>query len=154
MTSIEEELAATNVNRSYSLGASSIAIFTFLLFFLYPRFASGEIDAMLFQATIVIMGVTTFCFVFASLYYFGSSLGDRIPAADRVVYYRRGDQFWLLGYTLLFLLPCLILFLVKLVAVGAAWFALWLLYLLFVLRYFTRIQLAQASRGARIGGRA
>ncbi len=27
----------------YSLGATSIAIFTFMLFFLYPRFASGGI---------------------------------------------------------------------------------------------------------------
>jgi hypothetical protein len=30
---MEDELAATNVNRSYSLGATSIAIFTFMLFF-------------------------------------------------------------------------------------------------------------------------
>ena len=38
-----DDLAASNVNRSYSLAATSIAIFTFLLFFLYPRFVSGEI---------------------------------------------------------------------------------------------------------------
>ena len=38
-----DDLAAANVNRSYQLAASSIAIFTFLLFFLYPRFASGGI---------------------------------------------------------------------------------------------------------------
>ena len=30
-----DDLAAANVNRSYQLAASSIAIFTFLLFFLY-----------------------------------------------------------------------------------------------------------------------
>jgi hypothetical protein len=35
-----DELAAANVNRSYSLAATSIAIFTFLLFFMYPKFAS------------------------------------------------------------------------------------------------------------------
>jgi hypothetical protein len=145
---MEDQLAATNVNRSYSLGASTIAIFTFLLFFLYPRFASGEIHALLFQATLVVMGVATFSFVFASLYYFESSLGNRIPAAERAVYFRRGDQCWLLGYTLVFLLPSLILFLVKLVAVGAAWFALWMLYLLFVLRYFTRLQMAQGRSRA------
>ena len=33
-----DELATSNVNRSYSLAATSIAIFTFVLFFLYPRF--------------------------------------------------------------------------------------------------------------------
>jgi hypothetical protein len=37
-----DELATTNVNRTYSLGASSIAIFTFMLFFLYPRFAGAR----------------------------------------------------------------------------------------------------------------
>ena len=55
-----DDLAAANVNRSYSLAATSIAIFTFMLFFLYPRFASGEINALLFQATLVVMGVATF----------------------------------------------------------------------------------------------
>jgi hypothetical protein len=37
-----DNLATANVNRSYSLAATSIAIFTFTLFFLYPRFVSGE----------------------------------------------------------------------------------------------------------------
>ena len=46
---MEDELATSNVNRSYSLAGTSIAIFTFMLIFLYPRFASGEIDALLFQ---------------------------------------------------------------------------------------------------------
>jgi len=69
---------AANVNRSYSLAATSIAIFMFMLFFLYPRFASGQINALLFQATLVVMGVATFSFVFGSFYYYCSSLGDRI----------------------------------------------------------------------------
>ena len=42
-----DDLAAANVNRSYQLAASSIAIFTFLLFFLYPRFVSGDVDPLL-----------------------------------------------------------------------------------------------------------
>ena len=44
-----DDLAAANVNRSYQLAASSIAIFTFLLFFLYPRFVSGDIDPCRFK---------------------------------------------------------------------------------------------------------
>ena len=60
-----DELAAGNVNRSYSLAATSIAIFTFMLFFMYPRFVSGEINALLFQAALVVMSVATFSFVFA-----------------------------------------------------------------------------------------
>src|SRR5262245_47444127 len=75
--SMADDLAASNVNRSYSLAATSIAIFSFILFFLYPRFKSGEISGVLFQATLVVMGVATFSFVFASFYYYCSSLGSR-----------------------------------------------------------------------------
>ena len=39
-----EDLAATNVNRSHALAATNIAIFTFMLFFLYPRFENGRIN--------------------------------------------------------------------------------------------------------------
>ena len=135
-----DDLAASNANRSYSLAATSIAIFTFVLIFLYPRFVSGEISALLFQATLVVMGFATFSFVFASLHYYGSSLGGRIDDAERARYSRRGDRFWLLGYTLLFLDPSLILFSVRLVVVGSIWLALWLMYVLFVTRYFPRVQ--------------
>ena len=139
---MENELATTNVNRSYSLGATSIAIFTFMLFFLYPRFKSGEINPVLFQATLVVIGVATFSFVFASFYYYASSLDSQIAEAERALYARRGDRFWLLGYTLLFLDPSLILILVGLPAVGSAWFALWLAYLVLVIRYFPKVQTA------------
>lgn len=142
---MENELAASNVNRSYSLAATSIAIFTFMLYFLYPRFLSREINPVLFQVTVVVMGVATFSFVFANLHYYSSSLGGRIDDAERALDCRRGDRFWLLGYTLLFLGPSLILFTVGLLAVGSAWFALWLVYVLFVIRYFPRVQTARKS---------
>jgi hypothetical protein len=44
------------------------------------------------------------------------------------------------GSILLFLDPSLILFSIGLLAVGSVWFALWLVYLLFVIRYFPRVQ--------------
>lgn len=141
-----DELAPSNVNRSYSLAATSIAIFTFMLLFLYPRFASGEIDALLFQATLVVMGVATFSFVFASFYYYCSSLGGRIDDAERALYSRRGDRFWLLGYTMMFLAPSLVLFLLGLLAVASVWLALWLVYLFFVIRYFPKIQTPRVSQ--------
>jgi hypothetical protein len=135
-----DELAASNVNRSYSLAGTSIAIFTFMLFFLYPR--RGEINSWLFQATLVVMGVATFSFVFASFYYYCASAGSRIDDSERARYSRRGDRFWLLGYTLLFLAPSLILFTVGLLAVGSIWLSLWLVYLLFVIRHFPKVQTA------------
>ena len=146
---MSDELATANVNRSYSLAGTSIAIFTFILFFLYPRFASGQVNALLFQATLAVMGVATFSFVFASFYYYCSSLGNRVDDVERALYFRRGDRFWLLGTTLLFLVPSLILFTVGLLAVGCAWLALWLIYLLFVIRYFPSVQTRaeDSSRG-------
>lgn len=137
---MRDEVATHNVNRSYSLAGTSIAIFTFMLFFLYPRFASGEVNALLFQATLTVMGVATFSFVFASFYYYYSSLGSQIDDVERALSFRRGDRFWLLGDILLFLVPSLVLFSLRLVAVGSAWFALWLVYVLFVIRYFPRVQ--------------
>ena len=135
-----DDLAAANVNRSYQLAASSIAIFTFLLFFLYPKFANGQVDAFSYQATLIVMGVATFSFAFSSFYYYGASLGGRIDDVERAQYSRRGDRFWLLGCVLLFLAPSLILFTVRLLAVASAWFTLWLVYVLFLLRCFPRVQ--------------
>jgi hypothetical protein len=65
-----EDIATANVNRSYMLGGTNIAIFTFMLFFLYPRFESGRINPLLFQFTLIAMGVGAFSFVFATLHYY------------------------------------------------------------------------------------
>ena len=76
-------------------------------------------------------------------YYYAASLGSRIDHPERAKYSRRGDRLWLLGCVLLFLTPSLILFTVRLLAVASVWFALWLVYVLFVIRYFPRVQTAQ-----------
>jgi Flp pilus assembly protein TadB len=138
-----EDLASANVNRTYSLAATSIAIFTFTMFFLYPRFTSGEADPRLFQATIVVMGLATFSFVFATLSFYCASVCRETGDDERSRHSRRGDRFWLVGYTLLFLAPTLILFTIGLHAVGCVWLALWLVYLVFVFLYFPRMQTAR-----------
>ena len=135
-----DDLAASNVNRSYSLAATSIAIFTFTLVFLYPRFTSGEANAVLFQVTLIAMAVATFSFVLASFHYYAASLGDRVEDVIRARVARRGDRLWLLGYTLLFLTPSLILFTVNLLVAGSVWLGLWLVYVLFVARNFALVQ--------------
>ena len=140
-----DEVATSNVNRSYSLGATSIAIFTFMLVFLYPRLATGEVNALLFQAALVVMGIATFSFLFAALHYYAAALGSRIDEAERAAFSQRADRLWLLGCTLLFLDPTVILISVRLFAVGSAWLALWLIYLVWVFRYFPRMQTARHS---------
>jgi hypothetical protein len=138
-------LAAANVNRSYSLAATSIAIFTFVLFFLYPQFARGEIDGLLLQATLVVLGLATFSFTFASFYYYAASFGDRMDDAERTRYSLRGDRFWLLGCALLFFAPSLVVFSIRLLGVAIAWLALWLVYMFFVIHHFPRVQTTRKS---------
>ena len=140
-----DDLAATNVNRSYVLAATNISIFTFMLFFLYRGSRTAGSIPCCFQATLVAMGVATFSLVFASLHYYRSSLAGRTSEAERVLHARRADRFWLLGYTVMFLAPSLVLFSVSLVAVASVWLALWLVYLLFVIRYFPKVQTLRAS---------
>jgi hypothetical protein len=86
------------------------------------------------------MGMATFSFMFASFNYYCASVG--LIGIDPARYSRRGDRFWLLGYTLLFLGPSLILFSLDLLAVGSFWFSLWLIYLAIVIRYFPKVQTA------------
>ena len=143
---MREDIAAVNVTRSYTLAGTNIAIFTFMLFFLYPRFESGRINPVLFQATLIAMGVATFSLVFATLHYYRCSLGGRISDTERTLLARRADRFWLLGYTTMFLAPSLVLFLIGLRIVGSVWFAFWLLYVFFVVRFFPRIQTPTASK--------
>ena len=140
-----EDLAAANVNRSYSLAATNIAVFSFMLFFLYPRFEKGTIDPLLFQSTLVAMGVATFSLVFATFHYYRSSLGGRASEAERTLNARRGDRLWLLGCTVMFLAPSLVLFLVGLRAVASVWLTLWLVYVLFVIRYFPKVETPRVS---------
>ena len=143
---MREEGAAVTVTRTYTLAASNIAIFTFMLFFLYPRFESGRINAMLFQITLIAMGVAAFSLVFATLPYYRCSLGGGMNETEKALHARRADRFWLLGYTTMFLAPSLVLFLTRLHIVGSVWLAFWLLYLFFVVRYFPRIQTPRESQ--------
>jgi hypothetical protein len=135
-----DDLAAANVNRSYSLAATTIAIFTFSLIFLYPRFRSGEVSPVLFQLTLVVMAITTFSFVFASFLFYGAAMSGQIGEDERRQLSSRGDLAWVLGYSLLFVIPALILFTIDLLAVGAFWLALWLVYVAFAVRNFPRVR--------------
>ena len=140
------DLAAVNVTRSYTLAGTNLAIFTFMLFFLYPRFESGRINSVLFQATLIAMSIASFSLVFATLHYYWCSLGERMSDTERTLYNRRADRFWLLGYTTMFLAPSLVLFLIRLHIVGSVWLAFWLLYVFFVIRYFPKFQTPQVSK--------
>src|SRR5260370_20817036 len=102
---MREDLAALNVTRTYTLAASNIAIFTFMLFFLYPRFESGRINPVLFQATLIARGVATFSLVFATLHYSRCSLGGRMINTDNAFHGWRADRFCRSAYPTRFIAP-------------------------------------------------
>ena len=139
------DLASANVNRAYSLAATTIAIFTFTLNILYPRYKSGEIDPVLFQATLVVMGVATCCYLVASFLYYGVSIGGAIDDDARARREAtRADALWLLGTLLLFLAPSLILWTLALTGVAAAWLVLWLIYIGVAIRQFPIVRKSRA----------
>lgn len=135
-----QNIAADNVNRTYILSGTNIAIFTFMLFFLYPRFEAGTVNSFLFQLTLTVMGIGAFAYVFATLNYYLCSLKERGNGSDSGRIARRADRFWFLGYTMMFLAPSLVLSLIGLYAVAAVWFGLWLVYVLFAIRYFPKFR--------------
>ncbi len=126
---VGNETANLDVSRVVTLVGTSIAIFTFLLFFLYPRFASSEIDPVLFQVTLIVIGVAIFSLVYAGLFFYTLTLPySRNPVQSGAIQ-RKGDLFWLVGYSVLLLEPTLISLTVRLLVVALVWLALWLSYI-------------------------
>ena len=133
--------AGANVNRSVALAGTSIAIFTFTLVFLYPRFSSGSIDTTLFQISLTVIGLAIFSFVVSGIYFFAVTVAPSHGASKVEKYRRRADIFWLIGFSLLVLEPSLILFTVGLTVVAVVYLVLWISYLLFQFYMFTEIQI-------------
>jgi len=135
------EIASSNVNRNITLAGTSVAIFTFLLFFLYPGYSSGEINPALFQFTIAIIVSVIFSLVISGLYFYGTTLTLTLPPEKVTTIFGKAEAFWLLGYTLLLLEPSLILFTVNLPVVGSYGLILWFAYL-----YLTWLQFKKQTR--------
>lgn len=127
------DLAAANVNRAGTLVGSTIAVFTFLLFFLCPRYSSGQIDPVLFQVTLIIIILTILSFSLSGLYYYRIGV-LRLNTAKKRASMQKGALFWLFGTLFVLLAPALILFTVGLTVVGVVALIGWLLYALITLR--------------------
>jgi hypothetical protein len=130
---VDLDLAAANVNRAGTVLGSTIAVFTFLLFFLYPRYASGQIDPVLFQITLTSVVLTILSFSLCVLFCYRIGV-LKMSITEKRASMRSGTLFWLIGTLLLVLEPSLILFTIGLTAVGYVALAAWLLYTFFTLR--------------------
>ena len=130
---LDLDLAAANVNRAGTLVGSTMAVFTFLLFFLYPRYSSAQIDPVLFQVTLTIIILTILTFSLSGLFYYRIGV-LKLSSSKKRTSMQRGALFWLLGTLFIVLEPALILFTVGLTAVGIVALIAWLLYTLVTLR--------------------
>ena len=133
------DIANSNVNRNITLAGTSVAIFTFLLFFLYPRYFSGDIDPILFQFTLAIIVSVIFSLVISATYYYGTTLTLSLPDGQGTAIFGKAEAFWLIGYSLLLLEPSLILFTVNLLAVALYALVLWFSYLYLTWLQFKRL---------------
>lgn len=134
------DVAEGNVNRTWAMAGTSIAIFTFTLVFLYPRFSSGAIDPILFQIALTVIGFSIFSFVFSMIYYYKLTLALSLDIAKPEEFRRKAETLWVIGFSLLVLEPSLILFSVGLVAVAVVFLVLWISYFIFVVHVFTETQ--------------
>jgi len=130
---LDLDLASSNVNRAGTLVGSTIAVFTFLLFFLYPRYSSGQIDPVLFQVTLTVVVLTIFSYSLAGIFYYRIGV-LKMSSTKRHASIQRGALLWLIGTLLAVLEPALILFTVGLTIVGLVALSAWLVYILFTLR--------------------
>jgi hypothetical protein len=136
---LDLDLAPANVTRAGTLLGSTIAVFTFLLFFLYPRFSSGQIDPVLFQITLTIIVLTILSFSLCALFCYRIGV-LRMTSTEKQASMQTGALLWIIGTLLVVLEPALILFTIGLTIVGVVAFVAWFLYTLFVLRDARRYQ--------------
>jgi hypothetical protein len=141
------DIANANGNRNITLAGTSVAIFTFLLFFLYPRYSSGDsnINPVLFQFTLAIIVSVIFSLVISATYYYGTTLTLSLPHGEGTAIFGKAEAFWLIGYSLLLLEPSLILFTVNLLAVALYALVLWFSYL-----YLTWLQFKKLTKKMKI----
>jgi hypothetical protein len=142
------EIASSNVNRNITLAGTSVAIFTFLLFFLYPQYRSGAIDPALFQITIAVIVTVIFSLVISVLFYYAWVVEEYIRREQLTTLLGMPDAFWLIGYTLLLLMPSLILFTVMLPIVAVYGLILWFLYIGLTFLQFRKLRPLTAKRKA------
>ncbi|TMI58581.1 hypothetical protein E6H14_05020 [Candidatus Bathyarchaeota archaeon] len=93
---LDLDLAAANVNRAGTVLGSTIAVFTFLLFFLYPRYSSGQIDPVLFQITLTIIVLTILSFSLCILFCYRIGV-LKMSSAEKHASMQIGALLWVIG---------------------------------------------------------
>ncbi len=112
------------------LAGTCVAILTFVLFFLYPRWKSGEINDLLFQWTLLNIVVSLFLMALASALYWMVMEGLMSNHPRTTGLMRWADRLFMSSVMLLFLEPVLILWTAGVDFVAAAALGLWIVVML------------------------
>ena len=113
---------------------TNLAIFTFGLIFLYPRYASNQLNGVLFQANLTSSLLAIFLFGFSGLTYFEVISVPKSTLARKKILVRRGDSPFVLSLLFATANPALILFTLGITAVAIIATILWITYAGFVIR--------------------
>ncbi len=129
----DHDLIAATLNRATTLIGASIAVFTFLLFFFYPRFSSSQIDAVLYQVTLGTIVVAIFSFGFSAVFFYEVLSIPEMDVTRKRAGARRGNILFMFGVLAAVSEPALILFTLGLEVVGFLAAGLWLVFTLYIL---------------------
>jgi len=130
---VDLDYVTSNLNRSVALIGSNLAIFTFVLIFLFPRYASNQLNGVLFQATLTSSFLAIFLFGIAGVHYFEVVAMAKAIVETKMQLVRRGDLLFVVSLLLATAEPALILFTLGLTGVGIIAAVLWTLYAVFLI---------------------
>jgi len=133
------EYANENRQATINLGATGVAILTFLLIFLNGRFEEADLYGYLFKATLATVVLSIFFLgVSGSYYYFLIEALER-KRPDTARFLRSADLCFVAGLALLLLEPALILFSLRIDDVGLLSVVLWAISLTIIARGRTEL---------------
>lgn len=131
---IDVGFVTSNLNRALTLISSNMAIFTFTLIFLYPRYALNELNGVLFQITLSTSLLVIFLLGITGVYYFEVIANKRMSHVQKLAAARRGDLLFVVSLIIMTSLPTLILFTLSITIVAIIATLLWALFTAFVIR--------------------
>lgn len=126
------EYANENRQATINLGATGVAILTFLLVFLGDRYSAGGLTSALYRLTLSSVVVSIFFLGLSGTYYYFLIEALERKRTDTGRYLRTADGCFVAGLALLLLEPALILFTLNFLDVGTLSVALWAISLLVI----------------------
>ena len=117
-----------------TLIGSNLAIFTFVLVFLFPRYASNQLNGVLFQVTLTTTLLAIFLFGISGVYYLEVVGVAKTSIARKRILVQRGDSLFVVSLMLGTAMPALILFTLGVMVVAVIATGLWGLYVCFIIQ--------------------